>query len=54
MELVRAPCERPRDTKVPKARLTILSNQDIVLDTLSIGAQVHSIVRFAYRTDTTV
>jgi len=48
------PRERLRDPKVSEARLTILSNQDIVLDTLNINVWVCSILCFPYRTDATV
>jgi len=32
-------CERPRDTEVAETRLTILGNQDVVLDTMNISAR---------------
>ena len=46
--------ERPRDRKVSETRLTVLSDQDVVLDALSIGMRVCSIPCFAYRTDAAV
>ena len=54
MVLMRVLRERPCDRKVSKTRLTVLSNQDVVLDTLSISMRARSILRFAYRTDVTV
>ena len=47
-------CERPRDCKVCETRLTVPSDQDVVLDMLSISVRVHSIIHFAYWTDTAV
>ena len=47
-------CERPRDREVSETRLTILSNQDVVLDALSISVGVRQILRFTYRTNAAV
>jgi len=49
-----APRRHPRDRKVSETRLTILGDQDVVLDTLSISMRVNSILHFTYRTDTTM
>ena len=46
--------EHPCDSKVTETRLTVPSNQDVVLDGLSISVRVRSILRFAYRTDAAV
>jgi len=43
-----------RDRKVTEIRLTVLSDQDVVLDALSISMRVCSICYFAYRTDATM
>jgi len=49
---IHVPCERPRDRKVSETRLTIQSNQDVVLDTPNISMGVRSTLHFAYRTKT--
>ena len=54
MEVAVVPREPPPNRKVPEARLTILSNQDVVLGALSISMRVLLILHFAYRTDATV
>ena len=46
--------ERPRDREVSETRLAVPSNQDVVLDGLSISVRVYSTLRFAYRTNTVV
>jgi len=45
--VLRCARERPRDRKVSETRLTVPSNQDVVLDTPSISVQVHLIRHFA-------
>jgi len=54
MKLGKGSWERPHDPKVAETRLAILSNQDVVLDVLSISVRVHSVLRVAYRTDGTM
>jgi len=49
-----APCNHPRNRKVCETRLTVLSDQDVALDALSISMRVYSILHFTYRTDTTM
>jgi len=48
------PRRHPRNRKVCKTRLTVLSDQDVALDALSISMRVYSILHFTYRTDTTM
>jgi len=40
--------KRPRDPKVAEICLTVLSDQDVVLDALRISMRVHLIIYFAY------
>jgi len=47
------PRKRLRDRKVTETRLTVLSDQDVVLR-LSISVRVHSILYFTYRADAAV
>jgi len=46
--------KRLRDRKVTEIRLTVASDQDVALDTLSISVRVRSILYIAYRTDATM
>jgi len=48
------PRRYPHDCKVSETGLTVLSDQDVALDGLSISVRVHPTLRFAYRTDATV
>ena len=43
-----------RDPKVAETRLAVLSNQDVVLDVLIVNAEVHSFLRFTYRSNATM
>jgi len=44
--------ERPRDRKVSETRMTVPSNQDVVLDGLSISVGIRSILHFTHRANT--
>ena len=41
-----------RDRKVSETRLTVSSDQDVVLDAPNISVRVHLILHLAYRTNT--
>jgi len=41
MQELRDGRQRPRDGKVSETRLTVLGNQDVVLDALNISVGVH-------------
>ena len=54
MALIPTEFEHPHDRKVVETRPTVLSDQHIVLDALSISLRVRTILCFTYRTNTAV